>query len=166
MNLLLTPCHAVEHLTFLPRLKARSYWIPQPPPSLSTWIITSTKNELGTYTIKPHLICIHVLILSDHNNDPFSLISPIRRSTLARYWIHDDGELVQTEENRGSKADAADVFIMTQSIVKTRLSVHARSTWRLCSKEEPHQSNWITKYFRKSIPEKVKKNSSCHCLYL
>lgn len=95
-------------------------------------------------------------IYSDHNTDPFSILNPIRST---RYWIHDDGELVQTEENRGSKADAADVFIMTQSIVKTRSFVHARSTWWLCSKEEPHQSNWITKYFRKSIPEKVKKKS-------
>lgn len=89
--------------------------------------------------------------------DAFSLLSPIRST---RYWIHDDGELVQTEENRGSKADAAGVFIMTQStIVKknTCSLVHARrSTWRLCSKGEPSQSNWITRYFKKSpTPNRV-----------
>lgn len=122
---------------------------------------------------------------SDHNNDPYSVISPIMQqqqqnrpmitatavnsssiscsSAPRHHWIHDDGTLAQTEETRGSKSDAADVFIMTQPIESTIVQQQEpRSTWWLYSKDEPHYPNWWSKtcdylFFKKKVPEKVKK---------
>ncbi|KAG2202309.1 hypothetical protein INT47_010757 [Mucor saturninus] len=76
----------------------------------------------------------------------------------ARYWIHDDGALAQTEEARGSKADAADVFIMTKP-VDTCISMPEarRSAWWLCSKD-PVRLNWLDKtcnYFTQKAPQKI-----------
>ncbi|CAO0797763.1 unnamed protein product [Mucor circinelloides] len=119
----------------------------------------------------------------DHNNDPYSVISPIMQqqqqnrpmitatavnsssiscsSAPRHHWIHDDGTLAQTEETRGSKSDAADVFIMTQPIESTIVQQQEpRSTWWLYSKDEPHYPNWWSKtcdylFFKKKVPEKT-----------
>lgn len=65
------------------------------------------------------------------NNRPIissSLLSTVTSTTAARHhWIHDEGSLAQTEETRGSKADAADVFIMTKPIESTLISMHEHS---------------------------------------
>ncbi|KAF1803553.1 kinase-like domain-containing protein [Mucor lusitanicus] len=119
----------------------------------------------------------------DHNGDPYSVISPIMQqqqqnrpiiaaaaanssliscsSVPRHHWLHDDGTLAQTEETRGSKSDAADVFIMTQPIESTIVQQdEPRSTWWLYSKDEPHHPNWWSKtcdylFFKRKVPEKT-----------
>lgn len=125
------------------------------------------------------VLIITIKFSSDQNGDPYSVISPIMQqqqnhsiTTAAttsliscsprHHWIHDDGTLAQTEETRGSKSDAADVFIMTQPIESTIVQQQesSRSTWWLYSKDEPHHPNWWTKtcdyfLFKRKMPEKV-----------
>lgn len=56
-----------------------------------------------------------------------SLLSTVTNNTARHHWIHDEGSLAQTEERRGSKADAADVFIMTNPVESTLISMHEHS---------------------------------------
>ncbi|KAI8647470.1 kinase-like domain-containing protein [Parasitella parasitica] len=132
-----------------------------------------------------HLIDSTVTIdkRGDQNGDPYPAISSILQqqqqnrpmitaaaaacslisysSAPRHHWIHDDGTLAQTEETRGSKSDAADVFIMTQPIESTIVQQQEpRSTWWLYSKDEPHYPNWWTKtcdylLFKRKAPEKT-----------
>lgn len=92
----------------------------------------------------------------------------------AKYWVHDDGALAQTEEGRGSKADAADVFIMTKPVDRSTcisMPETRRSAWWLCSKDSAAAAaaavsvtggtrlNWLDKtcnYFKtQKAPPKV-----------
>lgn len=108
-----------------------------------------------------HNVDSYSMIQQQQQNRPCSGRSLLSNTTTARYWIHDDGALAQTEEARGSKADAADLFIMTKPVDSTCISMPEarRSAWWLCSKDlAPTRLNWLDKtcnYFTKKIPEKV-----------
>lgn len=108
----------------------------------------------------------------DHNVDSYSMVQQLQQNrpssgrsllstAIARHWIHDDGLLAQTEETRGSKADAADLFIMTKPVESTCISMHEsrRSAWWLCSKDMSVELNWLDKTFnyftKRNDPEKV-----------
>ncbi|KAI9269640.1 kinase-like domain-containing protein [Helicostylum pulchrum] len=107
----------------------------------------------------------------DHNVDSYSMVQQLQQNrpssgrsllstAIARHWIHDDGLLAQTEETRGSKADAADLFIMTKPVESTCISMHEsrRSAWWLCSKDMSVELNWLDKTFnyftKRNDPEK------------
>ncbi|KAI7892847.1 kinase-like domain-containing protein [Mucor mucedo] len=84
-------------------------------------------------------------------------LPPTPKSTTTTF-AHRMDTLAQTEEARGSKADAADVFIMTKP-VDTCISMPEtrRSAWWLCSKD-PVRLNWLDKtcnYFTQKAPQKI-----------
>jgi hypothetical protein len=74
------------------------------------------------------------------------------------YWIHDDGALAQTEETRGSKCDAADLFVMTEPVQIVASQPTSTCTWWLCDKETPANGWWdkTLSYFKRQLPEKVR----------
>lgn len=104
----------------------------------------------------------------DHNVDSYTTVvqQQLQKNCPSSllptlHWIHDDGALAQTEERRGSKADAADLFIMTKPVESTCISMHKsrRSTWWLCSKDPVLELSWLDKTFsyftKRKGPEKV-----------
>ncbi|KAI8354028.1 kinase-like domain-containing protein [Blakeslea trispora] len=118
-----------------------------PLSSSSTVMVPEKKKDSESYNTSP-------IIQQISHTLPDSFLSS------HRHWIPDDGVLAQTEESKGSKS-AADVFI-TKSNIETHFKMHeqkmTRSTWWLCSKDEPQQEKWWSKtcnYFRKKIPEKT-----------
>jgi hypothetical protein len=108
----------------------------------------------------------------DHNNDAYNYISPLAQQHNHRpHWCStttDSALLLQ----RGSKADAAQVFVMTQPVQLQQsglvLESDNRSAWWLCSKEQDQmdiqdqeRGNWWSKtcgylFTRKKVlPEMV-----------
>ncbi|KAI8878469.1 Pkinase-domain-containing protein, partial [Backusella circina FSU 941] len=79
------------------------------------------------------------------------------KSLSKHYWIHDDGALAQTEETRGSKCDAADMFVMTEPVqMASSIKPPSTGTWWLCDVEKT--STWwdrTVSYFKRQLPEKV-----------
>lgn len=138
--------------------------LPLTPKSTTTFqqlIEATTSSTSSTHTVNNMDLKKKVLWdrFVDHNVDSFvnlppsmllqnnrpiissSLLSTVTNNTARHHWIHDEGSLAQTEETRGSKADAADVFIMTKPIESTLISMHEHSNHSGSEKDIPSTSS-------------------------
>ncbi|KAG0787214.1 hypothetical protein G6F22_007389 [Rhizopus arrhizus] len=93
-----------------------------------------------------------------HDSSSFdTYLPPTPKSTSFQLAEPHNILTVLDEGTRGSKADAADLFIMTKAIESKLQPVGDQDLWRMCSKDEEVSSWWekTFDYFKHKLPEKV-----------
>jgi hypothetical protein len=118
--------------------------LPPTPTTTCPQLIRSTKHRRNSSNSSS----------ASSHNDAYGCMSPLAQRPQ-HHWSTDSALLLQ----RGSKADAAQAFVMTQPVQQSGLVLDSdRSAWWLYKEQDGDQErgNWWSNLFtKKTLPEKV-----------